>query len=122
MKCAKKRKKAVERRKKGLDRASIVRDGRFRDLSSTLEPESTDRLIESCSRVTDKPKVIPGQKSGFADITTDLIEPCFWPTTNPGVDRFGQHDRVSQDLSGPTVLDAIVQNRKYRRSDSVGAR
>jgi hypothetical protein len=29
VKCAKKKKKAVERKKKGLDRASIVRDGRF---------------------------------------------------------------------------------------------
>jgi hypothetical protein len=28
-KCAKKKKKTVERKKKGLDRASIVRDGRF---------------------------------------------------------------------------------------------
>jgi hypothetical protein len=31
VKCAKKEKKAVERKKKGLDRASIVRDGRFGD-------------------------------------------------------------------------------------------
>jgi hypothetical protein len=29
VKCAKKKKKPVERKKKGLDRASIVRDGRF---------------------------------------------------------------------------------------------
>jgi hypothetical protein len=29
VKCAKKKKKAVERKKKGLDRASIVRDGRL---------------------------------------------------------------------------------------------
>jgi hypothetical protein len=44
----------------------------------------------------------------------------FQLAVNPGADRFGQHDRVSEDLSGPIVLDAIVQNRKYGRSDSVG--
>jgi hypothetical protein len=34
VKCAKKKKKAVERKKKGLDRASIVRDGPFRSFRS----------------------------------------------------------------------------------------
>jgi hypothetical protein len=31
VKCAQKKKKTVERNKKGLDRASVVRDGRFAD-------------------------------------------------------------------------------------------
>ena len=36
MKCAQKKKKPVERNKKGLDRASVVRDGRFRRLPGIL--------------------------------------------------------------------------------------
>jgi hypothetical protein len=39
VKCAKKKKKAVERKKKGLDRASIVRDGRFFDLSGYAQSQ-----------------------------------------------------------------------------------
>jgi hypothetical protein len=35
VKCAKKKKKAVERKKKGLDRASIVRDGRLKARESS---------------------------------------------------------------------------------------
>jgi hypothetical protein len=53
-KCAKKKKKAVERKKKGLDRASIVRDGRF--VSYQMDATAPNRLIcdfESRFRVAD---------------------------------------------------------------------
>jgi hypothetical protein len=48
VKCAKKQKKAVERKKKGLDRASIVRDGRLRrlDLTELLVSVTQSELAE----------------------------------------------------------------------------
>jgi hypothetical protein len=41
---------------------------------------------------------------------------------HPGIDRFGLHKRVSQDLLGRISLDAIVQKRTRARSNSVGFR
>jgi hypothetical protein len=56
-KCAKKKKKAVERKKKGLDRASIVRDGRLTLVSRSIGgafPRMTD-VRRGALRAFDRP-------------------------------------------------------------------
>jgi hypothetical protein len=53
VKCAKKKKKAVERKKKGLDRASIVRDGRLRLLAERQQTHRKQKM--NFTRVTATP-------------------------------------------------------------------